>query len=116
MGIKLFHKLLFILLINVLYVTSVFASFNTNIYCHVRGYVYYDGYDTSSLDRNDLCTMIYSRVEEDQIILWTDMCWVLVKIPEFVKGFTTFWYKWGSENVYINGQSVHIKWGYILRG
>lgn len=117
MLIKLFqHNLIRGLLLISLLVSSAYASFGTSLYCHVRGYVYFDGYDSSSLNRNDLCTHIGDYVEGDVIILFNDVQWVLIRIPETVKGHTSFWYKWGSDNAYMNGAPVHVEWGYTLRG
>lgn len=117
MLIKLFqHKLVWTIVLSSLLVALSYASFGSPLYCHVRGYVYYDGYDSSSLDRNDLCTSISDYTEGDVIILFNDIQWVVIKIPKTVKGHTSFWYKWGSDNAYMNGSPVHIEWGYTLRG
>lgn len=116
MRIKPLTQVIVIVSSVLLFVCDVFASFNTNIYCRVRGYVYYDGYEVSSLDREDLCAMISERVEGDKIVLWNDLHWVLIRIPNDIKGFTTFWYKWGADNAYINGKLVHVDWGFVLKG
>lgn len=93
-----------------------YTSFGTNLYCSVRGYVYYDKYEVSSLTRSDLCTTIYHRSEGNKIVLWNDVYWVLISLPDSVEGHVSFWYKWGSDKAYINGVSYNVEWGYILRG
>lgn len=99
----------------VLYPYTLFASFGSNIYCHVRGYVYYDGKEFD-VDRQDGCHMIEGNRKGEQLILSTAIHWVMIRIPRTIRGNTVFWYKWGSDHVYIDGKSYDIEWGYVLRG
>lgn len=114
MRIKLFRFLLQILAVGLLVSNTALAGFRTNIYCHVRGYFYYDGYDGSSLVRSDVCDALNVTTYHNKIIIWNEDHWVSLEING--EGFISFIYKWGNDSGLVNGVNVPIQWGFVARG
>ncbi|MEM4360112.1 MAG: hypothetical protein QXT45_06250 [Candidatus Bilamarchaeaceae archaeon] len=83
--------------------------------CYVRGYVYRVGEEVSWV-REDRCDRLHVELVEDALIIYSDKYWVIVKIPDSVKGYDSFWYRWGSSNAYIHGVPVKVDWGFVMRG
>lgn len=110
---RLVHNILVVWLVLCPY--EVLASFGTDIYCYIRGYVYYDGHEVD-VDRQDGCHMVSGHREGRQLVLSTEIHWVIIEIPKDIRGNTPFWYKWGSDHAYIDGKSYKVEWGYLLRG
>jgi len=84
--------------------------------CYVRGYLYQDQDKSFTLTRNsdDTCWVKHAT-GDNSLVMFHKTRWVMVKIPD-LKGHTNFWYKWGSDKAYINGQAVNIEWGFSVNG
>jgi hypothetical protein len=92
---------------------AAFSEFGVD--CYVRGYVYRAG-DEVSLSREDSCQAVSMEVYKNGIALYTNKYWVIIIIPDDVKGHESFWYRWGASNAYIHGNPIKVEWGYILKG
>lgn len=116
MRIKLLIKNKFISLVfGSIVLLRVFAFNEFGLDCYVRGYVYRDN-NTVSLSREDNCDRVGYETYNGGIVLYSKHYWVFVPIDESVKGFESFYYRWGNSRAYIHGRPVDIEWGYVLGG
>ncbi len=107
------------MLIRKLIVTNIMigflAAFNPIVQCYVRGYVFVDE-GILSFSRDDTCLVVKDRELDNKMELYDKEFWVVITIPEDIKGFTSFWYRWGSSNAYINGVPFPVKYGRVIQG
>lgn len=97
------------------FIYILIGAFNPIVSCYVRGYVFLDE-GLLSFKRDDTCLIVKDRELGNKMELYDKEFWVVITIPENISGFTSFWYRWGSSNAYINGIPIPVKYGRVIQG
>ncbi len=92
--------------------------YETKMDCYVRGYVYKVGAEVSFV-KNDEASInncdVKFEVVEDYIYLRSNRYWVSVKVPDYVKGYSSFWYRWGRDRAFFDGKFENLSGVGVIR-
>lgn len=83
--------------------------------CRVFGTVYSLPPEPSSFSREDRCAGIQDRLQDGELILWSEHWAVEVPLPANAANVALS-YHWGSASAYLKGEAWPVGWTRVIRG
>lgn len=93
---------------------QIVSAFDDVASCTVQGYVSRFPGEPLSWTRIDHCPSVRAEASDDALVFYSSRVWVRVRIdPD--RGYRRVQYRWGAIVAHLDGQTIPIEWGWVLK-